>query len=218
VLLQVFDDGRLTDGKGRVVDFSNTLIIATSNLAAEVIGGHTRTGPGFLSGDAASTVQSGVMNVLRQHFRPEFLNRIDDIILFKALTRDETRHVVRLQLEQVKRLAKSQDIDLEFDDTVVDYLATEGYRPEFGARELRRQIRQLIENELAKEMLKGEIGEGAHITCTYDAAEQHVKFLTAPASSQAGQRAAAKPPERKLSLESFNEPRGDAPPPEAANS
>ncbi|MDQ7976200.1 AAA family ATPase [Paraburkholderia sp. SARCC-3016] len=218
VLLQVFDDGRLTDGKGRVVDFSNTLIIATSNLAADVIGGHARTGPGFLSGDAVSTVQSGVMNVLRQHFRPEFLNRIDDIILFKALTRDETRHVVRLQLEQVKRLAKSQDIDLEFDDTVVDYLATEGYRPEFGARELRRQIRQLIENELAKEMLKGEIGEGAHITCTYDAAEQHVKFLTAPASAQAGQRAAAKPPERKLSLEPFNEPRGDAPPPEAANS
>jgi len=235
VLLQVFDDGRLTDGKGRVVDFSNTLIIATSNLGAEVIGGHTRAGPGFLSGDAVSTVQSGVMNVLRQHFRPEFLNRIDDIILFKALTRDETRHVVRLQLEQVKRLARSQDIDLEFDDTVVDYLATEGYRPEFGARELRRQIRQLIENELAKEMLKGDIGEGSSIMCTYDAAEHHVKFTTSASASGsanpgAKQRASAKPPERKLSLEpsggssgerrkdSFGEPHDGASPPEAANS
>jgi ATP-dependent Clp protease ATP-binding subunit ClpC len=176
------------------------------------------------------------MNVLRQHFRPEFLNRIDDIILFKALTRDETRHVVRLQLEQVKRLARSQDIDLEFDDTVVDYLATEGYRPEFGARELRRQIRQLIENELAKEMLKGDIGEGSSIMCTYDAAEQHVKFTSTPASASgnaspgAKQRASAKPPERKLSLEpsggssgeprkdSFGEPHDGASPPEAANS
>jgi ATP-dependent Clp protease ATP-binding subunit ClpC len=140
--------------------------------------------------------------------------------------------VVRLQLEQVKRLAKSQDIDLEFDDTVVDYLATEGYRPEFGARELRRQIRQLIENELAKEMLKGDIGEGSRIMCTYDSAEQHVRFTTTPASadSSAKQPASARPPERKLSLEpsggssgeprkkSFGEPDDGASPPEAANS
>jgi ATP-dependent Clp protease ATP-binding subunit ClpC len=178
VLLQVFDDGRLTDGKGRVVDFSNTLIIATSNLGSEVIAGQTRSGPGFLSNDATSTVQSGVMSVLRQHFRPEFLNRIDDIILFKSLGREETRHVVRLQLEQVKRLASSQDIVLEFDDSVVDHLATEGYRPEFGARELRRQIRQQIENELAKEMLKSDIGEGSHVLCSYDAVEQRVVFRT----------------------------------------
>jgi ATP-dependent Clp protease ATP-binding subunit ClpC len=220
VLLQVFDDGRLTDGKGRVVDFSNTLIIATSNLAAEVIGGQTRAGPGFLSSDAVSTVQSGVMNVLRQHFRPEFLNRIDDIILFKSLTRDETRHVVRLQLEQVKRLARSQDIDLEFDDSVVDFLATEGYRPEFGARELRRQIRQLIENELAKEMLKGDIGEGSHILCTYDTDEQHVKFMStaAPVKNAPKGAPATKPPGWKLSLEPLEGHRDDASPPEAANS
>ncbi len=181
VLLQVFDDGRLTDGKGRVVDFSNALIIATSNLAADVIAGQARAGLGFLSGDGVATMQGGVMSVLRQHFRPEFLNRIDDIILFKSLGRDETRRIVRLQLEQVKRVASGQDIVLEFDDSIVDHLAAEGYRPEFGARELRRQIRQRIENELAKEMLKGEIGEGSEILCSFDAGEQRVVFRTVAA-------------------------------------
>jgi len=180
VLLQVFDDGRLTDGKGRVVDFSNALIIATSNLAADVIAGQGRAGPGFLSGDGAASVHSGVMDVLRQHFRPEFLNRIDDIILFKALGRDETRHIVRLQLEQVQRVAHSQDIGLRFDDSIVDHLATVGYRPEFGARELRRQIRQLIENGLAKEMLKGDIKEGSDVVCRFDAQARHVVFEPVP--------------------------------------
>ncbi|MEI6001501.1 ATP-dependent Clp protease ATP-binding subunit [Paraburkholderia bengalensis] len=176
VLLQVFDDGRLTDGKGRVVDFSNTLIIATSNLAADVIAGQGRTGPGFLSDAGSVGVQGGVMNVLRQHFRPEFLNRIDDIILFKSLGRDETRHIVRLQLEHVSRLASSQDIELAFDDSVVDHLATEGYRPEFGARELRRQIQQQIENQLARVMLSGEVQEGMRVLCRYDAATRQVVF------------------------------------------
>jgi ATP-dependent Clp protease ATP-binding subunit ClpC len=178
VLLQVFDDGRLTDGKGRVVDFSNTLIIATSNLASDVIAGQKRATLGFTAdaSDADNSLQSGVMSVLRQHFRPEFLNRIDDIILFKALGREEIGHIVRLQLEQVKRMAHSQDIALEFDPSMVDHLAEAGYRPEFGARELRRQIRQLIENELAKEMLKGDIAEGATVRCRYDATQQRVVF------------------------------------------
>ncbi|MEM5295670.1 ATP-dependent Clp protease ATP-binding subunit [Burkholderia sp. JPY481] len=176
VLLQVFDDGRLTDGKGRVVDFSNTLIIATSNLASDVITGQNRTGPGFFSQAGSVSVESGVMNVLRQHFRPEFLNRIDDIIVFKSLGRDETRQIVRILLEQVRRIASSQDIELSFDDSLIDHLATEGYRPEFGARELRRQIQQRVENPLAKALINGEIGEGMRVVCRYDSQEQRVAF------------------------------------------
>ncbi|HKT97652.1 MAG TPA: ATP-dependent Clp protease ATP-binding subunit [Paraburkholderia sp.] len=177
VLLQVFDDGRLTDGKGRVVDFSNTIVIATSNLGSDVVSGQKRSGPGFLS-SADASMQSAVLGELRQHFRPEFLNRIDDIIVFKPLTDDELRAIVRLQLEQVQRMARSQDIDLSFDESVVDFLAAEGYRPEYGARELKRQIQQTLENELAKEMLKGEVKEGAKVVCKYDAAQRRMEFAT----------------------------------------
>ncbi|WP_043285277.1 ATP-dependent Clp protease ATP-binding subunit [Paraburkholderia oxyphila] len=175
VLLQVFDDGRLTDGKGRVVDFSNTIVIATSNLGSDVVSGQKRSGPGFLS-SADASMQSAVLAELRQHFRPEFLNRIDDIIVFKPLTDDELRAIVRLQLEQVQRMARSQDIELTFDESVVDFLAAEGYRPEYGARELKRQIQQTLENELAKEMLKGEVKEGAKVVCRYDAAARSMVF------------------------------------------
>ncbi|HKR41863.1 MAG TPA: AAA family ATPase, partial [Paraburkholderia sp.] len=175
VLLQVFDDGRLTDGKGRVVDFSNTVVIATSNLGSDVVSGQKRSGPGFLS-SAEGSMQSVVMGELRQHFRPEFLNRIDEIIMFQPLTSDELRSIVRLQLEQVRRMARSQDIDLTFDDSVIDFLAAEGYRPEFGARELKRKMQQAVENELAKEMLKGGVTEGAKVICRYDSAAKRMAF------------------------------------------
>jgi ATP-dependent Clp protease ATP-binding subunit ClpC len=176
VLLQVFDDGRLTDGKGRVVDFSNTLMIATSNLGADIIGGHKRAGPGFMQDDASPSVRSGVMGVLRQHFRPEFINRIDDIIIFEALGKKETLQVVRLQLEQVKRIASSQDIEIAFSEEVVELLAKVGYRPEFGARELRRQIRQLIENELARRILDGTLLEGKKVMCELDSESHKITF------------------------------------------
>jgi ATP-dependent Clp protease ATP-binding subunit ClpC len=177
VLLQVFDDGRLTDGKGRVVDFSNTVVIATSNLGSESVSGQKRSGPGFLA-SADASMQGAVLGELRQHFRPEFLNRIDDIIIFKPLTDDELRAIVRLQLEQVERMARSQDIELTFDESVVEFLAADGYRPEYGARELKRQIQQSVENELAKEMLKGDVKEGAKVVCRYDAGQKQVVFAT----------------------------------------
>ncbi|RQH02790.1 ATP-dependent Clp protease ATP-binding subunit [Paraburkholderia dinghuensis] len=176
VLLQVFDDGRLTDGKGRVVDFSNTVVIATSNLGSDVVSGQKRSGPGFLSNGEAST-QNAVLTELRQHFRPEFLNRIDEIIVFQPLTDGEMRSIVHLLLNQVQRMAHSQDIELTFDDSVVDHLAAVGYRPEFGARELRRQIQQMVENELAKAMLKGDVKEGAKIVCRFDASQQRLEFV-----------------------------------------
>jgi ATPases with chaperone activity, ATP-binding subunit len=194
VLLQVFDDGRLTDGKGRVVDFSNTLIIATSNLASDVIMGG-RQAPGFQATPAQKGVREGVMVVLRQHFRPEFLNRIDEIIIFDSLNEAEIRQIVGLQLDRVRRMAEAQDIALVFDDTVVDHLAKEGYQPEYGARELKRQIRQLIETKLARAMLKGDVKEGNRVVCTFDAGKGEVAFSVEQADSgaQDGGDAAAEP-------------------------
>ncbi|ABL72078.1 ATP-dependent Clp protease ATP-binding subunit [Paracoccus denitrificans] len=159
VLLQVFDDGRLTDGKGRVVDFKNTLIIATSNLGSQVImsGG----------GEITAAVREGVQEVLRQHFRPEFLNRIDEIIIFDSLKKNEIGNIVQLQLDGIRQTALEKDIALRFDDSVVNHLAEEGYQPEFGARELRRLIRREIEAPLAKEMLAGKMGEGDTVTANW---------------------------------------------------
>ncbi|NPT36900.1 ATP-dependent Clp protease ATP-binding subunit [Paraburkholderia xenovorans] len=197
VLLQVFDDGRLTDGKGRVIDFANTLIIATSNLASDVIMGTPRKRPGFIAADndlAADKgarknrqpdgVREGVMTVLRSHFRPEFLNRIDEIIVFESLNADQIRSIVRLQLDKVAHIAKSQDIDIVFDDSIVDQLAKEAYRPEYGARELRRRIRQVIENPLAKQMLDGAVREGNRVVCRFDPLADDTVFELGEAPQQ----------------------------------
>ena len=195
VLLQVFDDGRLTDGKGRVVDFSNTLIIATSNLASDIIMGR-QSRIGFNS--TVNGVKGDVMGVLRQHFRPEFLNRIDEIIIFHALTTDQIKQIIRLQLDGVVGTARGQDIDLVIDDTLVDHLAAEGYQPEYGARELRRQIRQLVETRLAKGMLKGEVKEGDRVVFRYDEGEVSYKVeAKTPAKPKKPAKAKAAKPAAK---------------------
>jgi ATP-dependent Clp protease ATP-binding subunit ClpC len=199
VLLQVFDDGRLTDGKGRVVDFSNTLIIATSNLASDIIMGQRRSRLGFVTTDQPGTVsgkkgdgskdgdqggvREGVMTVLRSHFRPEFLNRIDEIIIFESLNPEQIRTIVRLQLDQVAHVAQSQDVELIFDDSIVDELARQGYQPEYGARELRRRIRQIIDNALAKELLDGSIKAGSRVRCRYDEQQKVAVFEPSPQSA-----------------------------------
>ncbi|MGP9768679.1 ATP-dependent Clp protease ATP-binding subunit [Halomonas sp. AOP13-D3-9] len=166
VLLQVFEDGRLTDGKGRVVDFTNTIIIATSNIGSDLIRENLEA-PEDERKDAAE-LKSELLNVLRRYLRPEFINRIDEIIVFHALDRKQIRDIVGLQLERVKRLAHGQGLAVEFDDSLVDHLADVGYRPEFGARELRRQIRSLIETRLASAVLRGEIEEGDSLRFIYD--------------------------------------------------
>ncbi len=167
ILLQVFDDGRLTDGKGRVVDFTNTVIIATSNLGSELIQSKLRSREaGTLS---YSQLKDELMGVLRHHFRPEFLNRIDDIIVFHALTREEIKSIVSLQLKRVSRnMQDNQGIFLNFDESVIDYLAEVGYQPEFGARELKRRIRVEIETPLARKLLEGAFSSGTTITVKYD--------------------------------------------------
>ncbi len=160
ILLQVFDDGRLTDGKGRVVDFTNTIIIATSNLGSDII--QRRLKAREAAGEEYEKTKAEVMDVLRGHFRPEFLNRIDEIIVFHALGKEEIRHIVGLQLDRVARSAASQGVTLTFDQTLIDHFAEEGYKPEFGARELKRLIRSELETALAREMLGGGIGKGDH--------------------------------------------------------
>ncbi len=174
ILLQVFDDGRLTDGKGRVVDFTNTIIIATSNLGSDII--QRRLKARGAAGEEYEKTKAEVMDVLRGHFRPEFLNRIDEIIVFHALGKEEIRHIVGLQLDRVARSAASQGVTLTFDQTLIDHFAEEGYKPEFGARELKRLIRSELETALAREMLGGGIGKGDHASARWDDKAERVVF------------------------------------------
>ena len=172
MLLQVFDDGRLTDGKGRLVDFTNTIIIATSNLGSDIIQRNlSRRETGV---EDPAKLREDLMQVVRSHFRPEFINRIDEIIIFQSLTKEEIRTIVELQLERVKRTAQGQGVTLEVDASLMDHLANEGYRPEFGARELRRLIRSELETELARGMLAGKVAEGARVVARWDEAEDRV--------------------------------------------
>jgi ATP-dependent Clp protease ATP-binding subunit ClpC len=171
VLLQVFDDGRLTDGKGRVVDFTNTILIATSNIGAEIIQRQLRHAS---EEGGEARLRQELMDLLRSHFRPEFLNRLDDVIIFKALTREQIREIVKLQMLRVQRTARGQGVELVFDDSLVDHFAAAGYRPEYGARELRRLIRSELETELARAMLTNEIRDGDKVRARWDAAEQRV--------------------------------------------
>jgi ATP-dependent Clp protease ATP-binding subunit ClpC len=182
VLLQVFDDGRLTDGKGRVVDFTNTILIATSNLGSDVIQRNLRL-RGTQADDPAK-LKRDLMDVLRGHFRPEFINRIDEIIVFHALGRDEIRSIVELQLERVKRTAHGQGVELVVDESLVAHLAAAGFRPEFGARELRRLIRGELETQLARAMLAGEVHEGDRVLARWDGSQETVVL-----EPQAGQGA-----------------------------
>ena len=177
VLLQVFDDGRLTDGKGRVVDFTNTLIIATSNIGADIIARRLRH-EGSEAADPTK-VREELMETLRLHFRPEFINRLDEIIVFHSLTREQIKQIVDLHLERVRRTAHAQGVELEVDASLLDYLATEGYRPEYGARELKRVIRSTLETELARAILADEVHDGDRVRARWDAGAH--KLLLEPA-------------------------------------
>ena len=165
ILLQVFDDGRLTDGKGRVVDFTNTIIIATSNLGSHAIIENNKAKEKDRKDKKA--LKAELMEVLRGHFRPEFINRIDEIIVFDSLSEAEIKSIVRLQLKKVSQLLAGQGVTISFSDSLVDDLARRGYQPEFGARELRRLIKTDVENVLARKLLSGEIKEGSNVLVDY---------------------------------------------------
>ncbi|MBM3434549.1 MAG: AAA family ATPase, partial [Bacteroidetes bacterium] len=151
VLLQVLDDGRLTDGKGRTVNFTHSVVVMTSNLGSELL----------LDGDGPEAVQQ----LLRQTLRPEFLNRIDEVITFHPLGQDHVRSIVQLQLKEVKKRLADQEITIEFTPEAVNTLAAEGFDPAFGARPLKRTVQRRILNDLAKKLLSGEVQRDAVVLC-----------------------------------------------------
>ncbi|MFG1705691.1 ATP-dependent Clp protease ATP-binding subunit [Nonomuraea sp. M3C6] len=155
ILLQMLDDGRLTDGQGRTVDFTNTIVIMTSNIGAQLILES--------SGDTAE-LQDQLMDLLRHSLRPELLNRIDETIIFKRLEREQLRRIVDLLLERTRQRLRGQDVTMDVTDAAKDWLAERGYQPEFGARPLRRTVQRELDNRLSTMLLTGEIIEGGRVT------------------------------------------------------
>src|SRR5207344_2756649 len=153
VLLQVLDDGRLTDGQGRTVDFKNTIIVLTSNLGSDILAAQP-------DGTDLALAYRDVMKIVRGHFRPEFLNRLDEIVLFRRLQRSDMADIVDIQLARLRALLADRKISLELDRSAMDWLAGEGYDPVYGARPLKRVIQRSLQNTLAGLILDGTIKEG----------------------------------------------------------
>jgi ATP-dependent Clp protease ATP-binding subunit ClpB len=163
VLLQLLDDGRLTDGQGRTVDFRNTLVIMTSNLGSQWIL--------ELGEDEREEMERRVQEALREHFRPEFLNRVDDVIVFHSLTRADIRRIVDIQVASLRKLLAERQLDLTLTDAARDALADEGYDPHFGARPLKRAIQRRLQNPLAMKLLAGEFKPGGTIEADVERGE-----------------------------------------------
>ncbi|MFY9622006.1 MAG: ATP-dependent chaperone ClpB [Pyrinomonadaceae bacterium] len=174
VLLQILDDGRLTDSKGRTVDFKNTVLIMTSNLGSREIQEVS---------DDEKQVREAVTQVLQDHFKPEFLNRIDDIVIFHRLSRDQISQIVDVQLERLRQMLHERNISIVLDDSAKELLALEGYDPNYGARPLKRAIQTLIQNPLAMKLLQGDIQSGQ--TVTVSAQDGELVFHTNQAAAAA---------------------------------
>jgi ATP-dependent Clp protease ATP-binding subunit ClpB len=157
VLLQVLDDGRLTDGHGRTVDFRNTVVIMTSNLGSQVI-------QEMAGEEHYDRMKAAVLEIVGQHFRPEFINRIDDIVVFHPLAREHIRRIVEIQLGYLRRRLAERDIRIEINAPALDRLGEAGFDPVYGARPLKRVLQQKLENPLAQRILKGEFGPGDTIS------------------------------------------------------
>ena len=158
VLLQVLDDGRLTDGQGRVVDFKNTIIIMTSNLGSDLI---LESAPG-----QEKQLGEKLDALLKSHFRPEFLNRIDETVMFSRLGKEHVEKIAALQLDRVAKRLEDRRMTIEFDDSALSFIAEKGYDPGFGARPVKRAVQTWVENPLSKQLLEGKFGEGSHIKVT----------------------------------------------------
>jgi len=156
VLLQVLDDGRLTDGQGRVVDFTNTLIILTSNLGSQYLAN-------LEEGQDVTSVEPQVMEVVRGHFRPEFLNRLDEIILFHRLGQEHMAPIVDIQVARVAGLLKDRKIAIDLTDAAKRWLGRVGYDPVYGARPLKRAVQRYLQDPLAEKLLGGEIPDGSTV-------------------------------------------------------
>ncbi|MCX7978800.1 MAG: AAA family ATPase, partial [Bdellovibrionaceae bacterium] len=165
ILLQVLDDGRLTDGQGRTVDFKNTVLIMTSNIGSQSI-----IDPNLKDSDK----QKAVMDALRKHFRPEFLNRIDETVIFNSLGQEQIDGIVKVQLSLVSERLKAKKITLDIDDKAVSFLARKGYDPVYGARPLKRVIQQELLNPLSKEIISGHYKAGDVVKVS--AGDLHLTF------------------------------------------
>ncbi|HMP72112.1 MAG TPA: ATP-dependent chaperone ClpB [Kiritimatiellia bacterium] len=163
-LLQLLDDGRLTDGQGRTVDFKNTLVIMTSNLGGSIIHDTLAANPDLKEGDAMyEQMEAAVQQILQKHFRPEFLNRIDDIILFHSLRREQIQRIVDIQIQRLLKHLEGRRIELDLSGGARELIAGEGYDPAFGARPLKRALQRLLLDALARELLEGRIVEGDRV-------------------------------------------------------
>ncbi|HKC70602.1 MAG TPA: AAA family ATPase, partial [Terriglobales bacterium] len=169
ILLQIMDDGRLTDGQGRTVDFRNTVIIMTSNIGSEYL-----SAQGLRTPEDFESARKQVMNALQSHFRPEFLNRVDDIIIFNPLGKEQLTKIIDLRLEDLRRLLAERKISLELTDAAKELLFAEGFDPAYGARPLKRAIQRMIQDPLALKILDGEVLHGDHVVV--DAREHKMTF------------------------------------------
>ncbi len=184
ILLQIMDDGRLTDGKGRHVDFKNTVIIMTSNLGSAYLQSEN-----IRSADGFEQASKHVMDALHGHFKPEFLNRVDDIIIFHPLGKEQLVKIVDLRLEDLRRLLADRKISLELTDGAKELLFTEGYDPNFGARPLKRAIQKLVQDPLALKILDGEVLHGDHVIVDTDKKAGKMTFTV---SERVGEKVAAR--------------------------
>jgi ATP-dependent Clp protease ATP-binding subunit ClpB len=176
VLLQVLDDGRLTDGQGRTVDFRNTLIIMTSNLGSEYLVNQPE-------GEDSDQVHDQVMAVVRAHFRPEFLNRVDEIILFHRLKREHMGKIVDIQMQRLAKLLMDRKITIKLDDQAKEWLGKKGYDPAYGARPLKRAIQKYVQDQLAEMLLEGKVHDGDKVEIS--AAKDGLMFNGAAAKKAA---------------------------------
>jgi ATP-dependent Clp protease ATP-binding subunit ClpB len=182
-LLQILDDGRLTDAQGRTVNFRNTVIVMTSNIGSlHLLDGLTSTG------DIAEDARDLVMSDLRGHFRPEFLNRVDDIVLFKPLTLQEIERIVDLQVEDLRQRLAGRHLSLELTEAARLFIASEGYDPVYGARPLKRFISHELETRIGRALLAGEVPEGSTIQVDVRDDELVVNWHTATESEEAEPR------------------------------
>jgi ATP-dependent Clp protease ATP-binding subunit ClpB len=169
VFLQILDDGRLTDGQGRTVDFRNTVLIMTSNIGSQFI-------VELSEKDDAGEMEKRVMDALKAHFKPEFLNRVDDVMIYHQLERSQIGHIAELQLERVKKLLTDRRLDLDVTSEAVDLLSDRGYDPQYGARPLKRVIQRMLQDPLAIQILEGEFPEGSKIRVDIDSAGEGLEF------------------------------------------
>ena len=168
ILLQVLDDGRLTDGQGRIVDFKNTIIILTSNLGSDLILEAAENNSANDDSEVPEEVKNQIQFLLKKTFRPEFLNRIDETVIFQQLGKNCINSIVKLQIERVLTRLENKRIELAFDDSVINFISDKGYDPAMGARPIKRAIQTYVENTLAKEILSGNIKEGDKLTATVE--------------------------------------------------